>query len=655
LALTLAVALTAPDTALASIYRGSDTLLDAQAGGGLGSSVSISADGTVAVVGEPAAGGGAGAALVYTNAGGTWTLAQRLSAPSETGAGHFGASVAIDHDGVSVVVGAPDDDAGVGHAWVFALNSGVWAEQGDLAPSGAESGAGRLGASVAVAAGGQTVSVGAPMSGGGTGVVLVYDYDPQTGWYGFQHILGSGEVGSGQFGASLAVSNNGNALLVGAPQDSSGDGAAFLFSIFGLDSPYYQQRDEMTSPVSGANFGQSVALERLAGYGIIGAPLAAGGNGRAYGYWPRGGAWVQCAALQDDAQAGGENFGESVSLSSDTGSEVVVGAPADAGGAGAAYDFDGSECDWQADGTAPVPSVAPSTGDALGTSVTVAAGASDALAGAPGADSALGAVAAFRSGLITVPGAPVGVGAVADTTSADVTWSPPADDGGAPISGYTVTASPGGATCSTVTDGCTVTGLTPGQSYTFAVTASNSAGPGPAAGTGTVSIPGGAPQPVASASPTPAPGPAPGVGLPAPQRQTPSSPSSPSSSSTSSSAAATPARPVLVLVPTLGPQGIVSLTCRAASCTGTLSLVGIVTVTRHVGREEVHQRSQVLLGTGSYSLAAATSGTVTLRLTAIGRATLAARHPAASSVRLLATVRGGLPATAAVAVSRSAR
>lgn len=85
----------------------------------------------------------------------------------------------------------------------------------------------------------------------------------------------------------------------------------------------------------------------------------------------------------------------------------------------------------------------------------------------------------------TVPGAPTAATAVAGNASATVSWTPPGNTGGSPITAYRVTASPGGATCATPANAspmpasCVVSGLANGTAYTFTVAASNAAGTGP--------------------------------------------------------------------------------------------------------------------------------------------------------------------------------
>jgi hypothetical protein len=85
----------------------------------------------------------------------------------------------------------------------------------------------------------------------------------------------------------------------------------------------------------------------------------------------------------------------------------------------------------------------------------------------------------------TAPTAPTVGTATAGNGTATVTWTPPADDGGAAISGYSIAAVDGaGATVGTATaagtaTSGTVTGLTNGTSYRLKVTATNSVGTGP--------------------------------------------------------------------------------------------------------------------------------------------------------------------------------
>ena len=90
-----------------------------------------------------------------------------------------------------------------------------------------------------------------------------------------------------------------------------------------------------------------------------------------------------------------------------------------------------------------------------------------------------------------VPGAPTGATAVAGNASATVSWTAPADDGGAAITNYTVTSTPDGKTCTKAAPplNCTVTGLTNGTTYTFTVRAQNSSGQGPASAASNAVVP----------------------------------------------------------------------------------------------------------------------------------------------------------------------
>ena len=79
----------------------------------------------------------------------------------------------------------------------------------------------------------------------------------------------------------------------------------------------------------------------------------------------------------------------------------------------------------------------------------------------------------------TVPGAPLAVFATASSASAIVSFTAPANNGGSPITGYTVISSPaGGLDTSAGTTALThsITGLINGTAYTFTVVANNAVG-----------------------------------------------------------------------------------------------------------------------------------------------------------------------------------
>jgi parallel beta-helix repeat protein len=84
----------------------------------------------------------------------------------------------------------------------------------------------------------------------------------------------------------------------------------------------------------------------------------------------------------------------------------------------------------------------------------------------------------------TVPSAPQNLTAVAGDGNVTLTWQPPADDGGSPITGYKIYygTSPSNYTTNITVGNITsytITGLTNGQKYYFVVSAINGVGEGP--------------------------------------------------------------------------------------------------------------------------------------------------------------------------------
>jgi hypothetical protein len=82
---------------------------------GFGNAVAISGDGGTLAVGSPDAANGTGLVAIYTRADGHWIRRQVIANAGRAARDAHGASVALSHNGATLVVGA---DGAVGYATV---------------------------------------------------------------------------------------------------------------------------------------------------------------------------------------------------------------------------------------------------------------------------------------------------------------------------------------------------------------------------------------------------------------------------------------------------------------------------------------------------------------------------------------------------------
>ena len=295
-----------------------------------GSSVALSADGNTALVGG-SEDNGIGAVWVFTRLNGAWIQqGPKLVGSGWAIAAEQGTSVALSADGNTALVGGPVDENLIGAAWVFTRSGTVWSQQGaKLVGTGAilrPGGRIAQGSSVALSADGNTAVLGGP---GDNGIGAVWVFVRVAGvWYqqGLK-LVGSGGIGSSSQGSSVAVSADGNTILVGDPLDNSGLGATWVFT---RSNGGWSQQSKLvdSSADSWTEQGYSAALSTDGNTALVGG---AGWGGAAWVFTRSAGVWTQQGTklLASDASPGyPPAFGTSVSLSAD-GNIALVGGPWD--------------------------------------------------------------------------------------------------------------------------------------------------------------------------------------------------------------------------------------------------------------------------------------------------------------------------------------
>jgi hypothetical protein len=324
------------------------------AGGQLGSSVSLSSDGTTALIGAPnvqvGSNGGAGAAYVFqASAENAWA-----SAPSTTptatltdGSGAqsavLGSSVALSHDGTTALIGAPGANA----AYVFqATAEDAWASAPSTVPTAtltdSSATAGHFAGSVALSEDGTTALLGDAGNPEAPGAAYVYQVSGESAWAGSltapAATLTEGPHSYGDdLGTSVSLSSDGKTALLGASGVNSDTGAAYLFQVSAEDgwATTSTPTATLTNGAAGSasdQLGSSVALSSDGTIALIGAEEANGGAGATYVFSPPTTTYTLTAATNGTGTGtvtttdGGINCGSTCTSTYGSGSQVTLNA-----------------------------------------------------------------------------------------------------------------------------------------------------------------------------------------------------------------------------------------------------------------------------------------------------------------------------------------
>ena len=250
------------------------------AGDSFGASVALSQDGNTLAVGaygEDSAATGingnqadnsataAGAVYIFTRTGSTWSQQAYIKASNTDSADTFGNPVALSDDGNTLAVGATGEDSSAtgvngnqsinteyqsGAAYVFTRSGSTWSQHSYIKASNTETNDG-FGRPLALSGDGLTLAVGTlseesaatGINGDATdnsvnraGAVYVFSLVANS-WAQEAYIKASNTQSFDSFASSLALSQDGNTLAVGAVgEDSSSSGVGGNQADNGLES-----------------------------------------------------------------------------------------------------------------------------------------------------------------------------------------------------------------------------------------------------------------------------------------------------------------------------------------------------------------------------------------------------------------------------------
>jgi len=274
---------------------------------------SVTVDGRTMVIGAPYSGDRhTGAAYIYSQQDGTWTLEQRLLPPHPLQTfGYFGMSVAVNGD--TVVIGVGSESSDPNETYVYVRGTNGWTLQQILDVRGH------------VAIHGDNILVGDYSASVHRGTSdldeagVAYVFVRSSGVWTLQQRLNASDArASDYFGRGVAI--EGDTAVIGAIGDlstSDESGAAYVFIRNGTNWAQMQKL-RASDPQRAADFGR--ALDLHGDVLVIGAPGYVDSTdqyrqpGHAYVFFRSGGTWAQQEKLTASDAAPRDGFGVSVAV-----------------------------------------------------------------------------------------------------------------------------------------------------------------------------------------------------------------------------------------------------------------------------------------------------------------------------------------------------
>ncbi|MBD3288290.1 MFS transporter [candidate division KSB1 bacterium] len=257
-----------------------------------------------------------------------------------------GAPVAMTDEHAVIGEGISNDNAELNHlAYFLHREDTVWTVGAHLKP-GAVSGDSIIARAVAMS--GDRAVIGAIEAKTETGIVYVLNFqnsDAQgdKGEWVFQTTLvPSTPVWNISFGKTVSIDSN--RIIVGAPTENGGTGAAYIFreENGGWIEESHLKPDERQP---GSEFGNSVMID--GDYAMVGFPDGGDGRGSVIVYHKKDGQWTRLQALIFEDGTVGDRFGCSVAMN---GEYAVIGADetnSGPGKIGAAYIYKKNDKGWE--------------------------------------------------------------------------------------------------------------------------------------------------------------------------------------------------------------------------------------------------------------------------------------------------------------------